>query len=98
MSTPRAGLSLSVSEILAFAVDGLPDTNWASHSHTAISTVGFGEITPRSFFGRQFSIVWNEMANGHTPRMSYAQTRHAFAQSEVVRSPLLPFPLFLVWL
>jgi len=117
MSTPRAGLSLSVSEILAFAVDGLPDTNWASHSHTAISTVGFGEITPRSFFGRlvtlplllfglllialpsfvlgrQFSIVWNEMANGHTPRMSYAQTRHAFAQSEVVRSPLLPFSLF----
>jgi len=78
-----------------------------------ISTVGFGEITPRSFFGRlvtlplllfglllialpsfvlgrQFSIVWNEMASGHTPRMSYPQSRHAFTQSEVsLQSPFL---------
>ncbi|KAH9958858.1 hypothetical protein BC827DRAFT_1269298 [Russula dissimulans] len=70
-----------------------------------ISTVGYGEITPRSFFGRlitlplllfglllialpsfvlgrEFSVVWNEMANGPTPRTPYAQSGHAYAQSE----------------
>ena len=78
-------------------------------SHTAISTVGYGEITPRSFLGRlitlplllfglllialpsfvlgrEFSVVWNEMTNGQTPRTPYTQSGHAFAQSEQVRS------------
>jgi len=78
-----------------------------------ISTVGYGEITPRSFFGRlvtlplllfglllialpsfvlgrEFSIVWNEMASGHTPRAPYMQPRHNFTRSEVFfQSPSL---------
>jgi len=89
-------------------IDKLLDTKWGPHSHTAISTVGYGEITPRSFFGRlvtlplllfglllialpsfvlgrEFSIVWNEMMSGHTPRTPYTQPRHGFTQSEVVR-------------
>lgn len=71
-----------------------------------ISTVGYGEITPRSFLGRlvtlplllfglllialpsfvlgrEFSIVWNQMMNGHTPRTPYTQPRHEFTHSEV---------------
>ena len=78
------------------------------HSHTAISTVGYGEITPRSIFGRlvtlplllfglllialpsfvlgrEFSMVWNEMTAGHTPRAPYMQSRHDFTHSQVVR-------------
>jgi hypothetical protein len=82
-------------------------TKWGPHSHTAISTVSYGEITPRSFLGRlvtlplllfglllialpsfvlgrEFSIVWNEMMSGHTPRTPYTQPRHDFTHSEVV--------------
>ena len=89
-------------------MDRILDTQW--RSYTAISTVGYGEITPRSFLGRlvtlplllfglllialpsfvlgrEFSIVWNEMMGGYTPRMPYAQSRHAYTQSEVVCSP-----------
>jgi hypothetical protein len=89
-------------------INKLLDTNWRPCSHTAISTVGYGEITPRSFFGRlvtlplllfglllialpsfvlgrEFSIVWNEMMSGHTPRTPYTQPRHNFTHSEVVR-------------
>ena len=110
-----AGLLSSVSEILASVqmIDELFDTKCGLHSHTAISTVGFGEITPRSFFGRlvtlplllfglllialpsfvlgrEFSIVWNEMTGGNTPRTPYGQSRHNFTHSEVVRfGPLL---------
>jgi len=74
-----------------------------------ISTVGYGEITPRSFLGRlitlplllfglllialpsfvlgrEFSVVWNEMTNGQTPRTPYAQSGNAYAQSEQVLS------------
>jgi len=70
-----------------------------------ISTVGYGEITPRSFFGRlitlplllfglllialpsfvlgrEFSVVWNEMTSGETPRTPYLQSGHA--QSELL--------------
>jgi len=77
-------------------------------SNTAISTVGYGEITPRSFLGRlitlpllvfglllialpsfvlgrEFSIVWNEMTNGRTPRTPYAHSGQGYAQSELVR-------------
>jgi hypothetical protein len=78
-----------------------------------ISTVGYGEITPRSFLGRlvtlplllfglllialpsfvlgrEFSMVWNEMTNGHTPRTPYMQSRHAYTQSEIfLQSPTL---------
>lgn len=112
ISSPLAGLSSSVSEILVSAqiIDNPSDTKWGL---PAISTVGYGEITPRSFFGRlvtlplllfglllialpsfvlgrEFSIVWNEMAGGNTPRTPYTHSRHAFTQSEVVRfSPLL---------
>ena len=110
MSTRLAGLSSSVSKISASVqiIDKLPETELGPHSHTAISTVGYGEITPRSFFGRlvtlplllfglllialpsfvlgrEFSIVWNEMAGGHTPRTSYTQSGHNFAHSDVVR-------------
>lgn len=104
--TSLAGLSSSVSESLACTDDR--HTKWSPHLHTAISTVGYGEITPRSFFGRlvtlplllfglllialpsfvlgrEFSIVWNEMALGNTPRTPYTQSRHAFTHSEVVR-------------
>ncbi|KAH9964397.1 hypothetical protein BJV74DRAFT_870468 [Russula compacta] len=79
-----------------------------------ISTVGYGEITPRSFFGRlitlplllfglllialpsfvlgrEFSVVWNEMAGGYTPRTPYRQSGHAYAHSE----QLLPGPALL---
>jgi hypothetical protein len=116
MSTPLAGLSSSVSEILAPAqmIDKLLDTKWGPHPHTAISTVGYGEITPRSFFGRlvtlplllfglllialpsfvlgrEFSMVWNEMTAGHTPRAPYMH-RNDFTHSQVVRfGPLLCF-------
>jgi hypothetical protein len=115
MSTLLTGLSSSVSETLASAqmIDKLPDTKWDPHSHTAISTVGYGEITPRSFFGRlvtlplllfglllialpsfvlgrEFSIVWNEMMSGHTPRAPYTQPRHDFTHSQVVRFGPLP--------
>ncbi|KAH9991133.1 hypothetical protein BJV77DRAFT_554733 [Russula vinacea] len=78
-----------------------------------ISTVGYGEITPRSFLGRlvtlplllfglllialpsfvlgrEFSMVWNEMTHGHTPRTPYTQSRHAYTQSQVfLQSPTL---------
>jgi hypothetical protein len=109
MSTSLAGLSSSVSETLASAqmIDKLPDTKWGPHSHTATSTVGYGEIAPRSFLGRlvtlplllfglllialpsfilgrEFSIVWNEMMSGHTPRTPYTQPRHDFTHSQVV--------------
>ncbi|KAI9509116.1 hypothetical protein F5148DRAFT_1189827 [Russula earlei] len=70
-----------------------------------ISTVGYGEITPRSFLGRmitlplllfglllialpsfvlgrEFSMVWNEMTNGRTPRTPNLRPRHSFARSE----------------
>jgi hypothetical protein len=76
--------------------------------NTAISTVGYGEITPRSFLGRlitlpllifglllialpsfvlgrEFSVVWNEMTNGQTPRTPYAHSGQGHAQSELVR-------------
>jgi hypothetical protein len=33
-------------------MDKLLNAKWGPHSHTAISTVGYGEITPRSFLGR----------------------------------------------
>jgi len=71
-----------------------------------ISTVGYGEITPRSFLGRlitlplllfglllialpsfvlgrEFSIVWNEMTNGRTPRTPYAHSGQGYPQSEL---------------
>ena len=77
-------------------------------SNTAISTVSYGEITPRFFLGclitlpllafglllialpsfvlgRKFSIVWNEMTNGQTPRTPYANSGQGYAQSELVR-------------
>ncbi|KAF8493003.1 voltage-gated potassium channel [Russula emetica] len=96
-----------------YMIDKLIDIKWGPHSHIAISTVGYGEITPRSFFGRlvtlplllfglllialpsfvlgrEFSIVWNEMASGHTPRAPYMQPRHNFTRSEVFfQSPSL---------
>jgi potassium voltage-gated channel Shal-related subfamily D member 2 len=76
---------------------------------TAISTVGYGEMTPRSFLGRlitlplllcglllialpsfvlgrEFSVVWNEMTSGPSPRTPYMQSGNAFGQSEPVRS------------
>jgi potassium voltage-gated channel Shal-related subfamily D member 2 len=79
----------------------------SGRSRTAISTVGYGEITPRSFLGRlitlpllvfglllialpsfvlgrEFSIVWNEMASGPTPHTPYAHSGQSFAQSEPV--------------
>jgi hypothetical protein len=115
MSTSRAGLSSLVSKNLASArtIDKPVDTKWGPCSHTAISTVGYGEITPRSFLGRlvtlplllfglllialpsfvlgrEFSIVWNEMMSGHTPRTSYTQPRHDFTHSEVVCFGVLP--------
>jgi hypothetical protein len=118
MSISLAGLSSSVSENLSSAqmMHKLLGTKWGLHSHTAISTVGYGEITPRSFFGRlvtlplllfglllialpsfvlgrEFSIVWNEMMSGHTPRTPYTQPRHDFTHSQVVRfGPLLCLP------
>ncbi|KAI0265017.1 hypothetical protein BGY98DRAFT_571329 [Russula aff. rugulosa BPL654] len=70
-----------------------------------ISTVGYGEITPRSFFGRlvtlplllialpsfvlgrEFSIAWNEMAGGNTPRTPYTQSRQSFP-SHAAADPL----------
>lgn len=123
MSTPFTGLLSSVSKILAFAqmIDSYLTLNGV-RIHTAISTVGFGEITPRSFLGRlvtlplllfglllialpsfvlgrEFSIVWNEMAGGHTPRTPYTQPRHNFTHSEVVRfGALLCLPTLAVCL
>jgi len=122
MSTPLTGLSSSVSENSACAqtIDKLLDTKWGPHPHTAISTVGYGEITPRSFFGRlvtlplllfglllialpsfvlgrEFSMVWNEMSAGHTPRAPYTQSRHDFTHSQVVRfGPLRCLPTLAV--
>ena len=99
----QAGLSL---------VDMIIDT--LGLSNTAISTVGYGEITPRSFLGRlitlplllfglllialpsfvlgrEFSVVWNEMTSGRTPRTPYARSGQVYPQSQLVRlfSPLL---------
>ena len=94
-------------------INKLLDTKWGPCLHTAISTVGYGEITPRSFLGRlvtlplllfglllialpsfvlgrEFSIVWNEMMSGHTPRTPYTQPRHDFTHSEVVSFGVLP--------
>jgi hypothetical protein len=82
---------------------------YGAYSLPAISTVGFGEMTPRSFLGRlitlplllfglllialpsfvlgrEFSVVWNEMAFGQPRRTPYMQSGNAFGQSEQVRS------------
>ena len=106
--SPLVGLSSSVSEIRGICSDKIRYLTCGGRTHTAISTVGYGEITPRSFFGRlitlpllifglllialpsfvlgrEFSVVWNEMAGGYTPRMPYRQSGHAYADSEQVR-------------